>query len=894
MRTSVAAFILVVLTETYLFAAGTPQSTVPVELQNLDGLHLTEYLVERYAHQWVLPAGKAHIVLAVPGSEDLDKSYVEPDGSFSPGVASYGVTTWLYDIGEGHLYAPEEMPDEDLSFQLEDGFIPIAHSGWRAGPLRLEKRIAVVPKAVGGREGEDYCEVEVTNKGKQVAEFWLYVAVRSIGPAGGPVNSLSASRDARTILLNGAPAIQLDPAPATFRVVTFEPTGDDISLWAKRGELPRAESGSDRLGLAGGAARYRLRLSPGESFSLYMRCAIRNRDRNDKLEGSFQQSDAQKAFDQVKQWWRGMLERVEITAPDPYGRNMFYASVAYILMNSVDNQLRVTNINYPVSYLRDGVFMLNTVDQAGLHDMASEYLDYFLQHPWTGAESQEGPEADAPGELCWIIGEHFRLTRDLDWLRSVYPTLQREADLILFMRKPGDGETREVGGVKLVARGNKVFATEDTQLRRIPLHFEVELSEARDGVIIGRLDTTLYAGTTSVFGIAGLKAAWEAAVAMGDGANAEKYKAEYFAFREAMSRWMKTHPHEFTFNAGVWPTEAFNPDIPQISNLWQESSYAYYAANNYHTIEELAVDHDFYAFFGAAHSLFRLGYTNVMYSNFLWPFLKSPFSRSTLDAYAYSESGRNKEWWEVRHWPELFANVRGWTDLGNAIPHGWTSAHIASLIRDLLFYEKDGSLVLVGGKFLDELPVGQTIAVKNAPTYFGALTYMLRRETSSRYLLTLGGKAMPPNGYILDTGNRLKIQNVTLDNHPLDVMPGGLIPIPPRTTSVELNITPLQALLPLTITGGPEVSDLSPNQVTIIWTTNKPAFSRIAYGTEKPYSNVISEYMPRTSHSLSLRNLKSGTQYRFQVSSGQAEGDNLGEISLDRVLSQDIVFTTPQ
>ncbi len=888
MRTSVAAFIVVVLLETHLSAAGTPQSTAPVELQNLDGLHLTEYLVERYAHQWVLPVGKAHIVLAVPGSEDLDKSYVEPDGSFSPGVASYGVTTWLYDIGEGHLYAPEEMPDEQLSFQLEEGFIPIAHSGWSAGPLRLEKRIAVVPKSAGGREAEDYCEVVVRNEGKQVAEFWLYVAVRSIGPAGGPVNSLSASRDARTILLNGAPAIQLDPAPASFRVASFEPTGDDISLWAKRGELPRAESGSDRLGLAGGAARYRLRLSPGGSFSLYMRCAIRNRARNDKLEGSFQQSDAQKGFDQVKQWWRGMLERVEITAPDPYGRNMFYASVAYILMNSVDNQLRVTNISYPVSYLRDGVFMLATLDQAGLHDKAREYLDHFLQHPWTGAESQEGPEADAPGELCWILGEHFRLTRDLDWLRSVYPTLQREADLILFMRKPGDGETREVGGVKLVASGNKVFATMDTQLRKIPLHFEVQLSEARDGVIMGRLDTGLYAGTTSVFGIAGLKAAWEAAVAVGDGANAEKYKAEYFAFREAMNRWMKTHPGEFTFHAGVWPTEAFNPDIAQISNLWQENSCAYHAANDYHELEDLGAYHDFYTFFGAAHSLFRLGYTDVMYSNFLWPFLKSPFSRATLDAYAYGEYTRDERWYEVRHWPELWANVRGWTDLATCIPHGWTAAEIASLIRDLLFYEKDGSLVLVGGKFLDELPVGQTIAVKNAPTYFGALTYILRRETSSRYLLTLGGEATPPNGYILDTGNRLKIQNVTVDSHPLDVMPGGLIPIPPRTTSVELNITEdLQALVPLTISGEPEVIDLSPNQVTITWTTNKLAFSRVAYGTEKPYHNVISEYIPRTSHSFSLRNLKSGTQYRFQVSSRQAEEDN-------PVLSKDVVFTTPQ
>jgi hypothetical protein len=886
MRKSVAAFILLILLVTSSLAARTPQSSTAADLQTLDGLHLTKYLLNRYAHQWVLPAGKAHILLAVPGSADLDKSYVEPDGSYSPGVASYGLTTWLYDIGERRLYAPEEMTDEQLSFRLEDGFIPIANSAWNAGSLRLEKRIAVVPKAPGSLEAEDYCEIVVRNEGKQAAESWLYLAIRSLGPAGGPVNSMSASRDLRTILVNGAPAIQLDPAPASFGVTAFQPTGDDISLWAKRGELPRAQSTSDSLGLASGAARYRLRLSPGGSFSLYMRCAIRNRTRKDALEGSFQQSDAQKGFEQVKRWWRETLGRVEITAPDPFGRNMFYASVAYILMNSVGNQLRVVNVSYPVSYLRDGVFMLNTVDKAGLHDKAREYLGYFTQHPWTGAESQEGPEADAPGELCWIIGEHFRLTRDLDWLRSVYPTLQREADVILFMRNPVEGETREVGGVKLAARGNRVFATMDTQLRKIPLHFEVELSEARDGVIIGRLDLSLYAGTTSVFGIAGLKAAWEAAVALGDGANAVRYKGEYLAFREAMNRWMKSHPREFTFHAGVWPTEAFDPGFPQISNLWQENSYAYSAANDYHELEDLGAYHNFYIFFGAAHSLFRLGYTDVMYSNFLWPFLRSPFSRSTVDAYGYVEYTREKMWYEARHWPELWADVRGWTDLGKCMPHGWVAAEIASLIRDLLFYEKDGSLVLAGGKFLDQLPVGQGIEVKKAPTYFGPLTYTLRRETSSEYRLTLGGNATPPKGYVLDTGNRLKIQSVTVDGRRLDQTWGADITIPAGSKDVVLAVrTDPAALQPLAISEGPEVSNISADGATITWMTNRLAFSRVAYGTEKPYRNIISEYVPRASHSFTLKKLKPGTQYHFQVASTPVEGG-------DQVLSRDVSFAT--
>jgi len=859
-----ALFALALILQTSsLIAANSP--TVAADLDKMDGLHLTAYLLDRYSGQWIMPAGKGHILLGEPGSADLDKTFVELDGSFSPGVASYGVTTWLYDLKQNRLYSPEEMAPERLSFHLENNYLPIANSGWRAGSLTVMKRIGVVSE-----QGVpvDYCEVVIKNDGTESADSWLYLVVRSLGPAGGRIDSISSGQDSRMIFLNGTATMQLDPAPASLGVTAFGSNGDEISVWARRGDLPAANKTADRLGLASGAARYRVHLAPGQTFSLWLRCAVSNKLQSKSLRGGFNRTQAQQALSQLAEEWRTTLDKVKLFSADPFGQNMFSASVAYILMSSVGNQLRVATVNYPVSYLRDGVFMLDAIEKAGLQDRARQYLDYFLEHPWSGAESQQGPEADAPGELCWIIGEHYRFTKDLDWLRSVYPIIKREADLIIFMRNPHDGDTREVAGVKLTAKGNLVYATLDSRMNTLPLHFEVELSEAREGVIVGRLDWHLYAGTSSVFAIAGLRTAWHAAEALGDTANAERFKAEYFSFREAINAWMKTHPDEFQFNSGVWPTDAFDPALPHIGDIGQYDSYAQVAANDYHELEVYSPNgHYFYTLFGAAHSLLRLGYTEAMYRNLLVPFLRSPFSRSTLDAYGYVEYSPQDQAWEARHWPELWADVRGWTALGTCMPHGWTAADIALLIRDLLYYESGQNLVLAGGKFLDEMQVGQTIGVQNGVTYFGPLTYQLRRASPTEFHLTLGGQAAPPAGFLLDTNNRLKICSVTIDGRRFAGQWSRSIPVPLGSKDVLIDIEAAAAdLVHVAISGGPRVTDITRDSATLRWTTNEPAFTKVVYGKDKPYANnVITDYVLSTEHTVILRGLSAGTEYHWKV-----------------------------
>ena len=73
----------------------------------------------------------------------------------------------------------------------------------------------------------------------------------------------------------------------------------------------------------------------------------------------------------------------------------------------------VAVINYNV-FNRDGVYVANILQKSGNKELAGQCIDYFLKHPFNGRVQ---PEADNPGQILWAIGEHWKITRDEEWLK---------------------------------------------------------------------------------------------------------------------------------------------------------------------------------------------------------------------------------------------------------------------------------------------------------------------------------------------------------------------------------------------------------------------------------------------------------------------------------------------
>lgn len=140
-------------------------------------------------------------MLAKPGSREIDKAYHEPGGSFSPSVSSFGVSIWLVDEHGILKMTSDSIPlseiQQQFSWRLERDIPGIltntmqyeaywASSGPRAWILNLKSLTDVKTKPI--------------------------VVIRSIGPAGGPIFSISWN--GKYLLINKRWKITIQPNSA--------------------------------------------------------------------------------------------------------------------------------------------------------------------------------------------------------------------------------------------------------------------------------------------------------------------------------------------------------------------------------------------------------------------------------------------------------------------------------------------------------------------------------------------------------------------------------------------------------------------------------------------------------------------------------------------------------
>jgi hypothetical protein len=102
-------------------------------------------------------------------------------------------------------------------------------------------------------------------------------------------------------------------------------------------------------------------------------------------------------------------------------------------------------------------------------------------------------------------------------------------------------------------------------------------------------------------------------------------------------------------------------------------------------------------------------------------------------------------------WPEIsWRDPQGPSFIGD-MPHAWIGAEYILSIRSLFAYEReaDQALVIAAGIAENWLDDAGGVVVKDLPTYYGRLSYTLRRENPATLRLTLSGDLSLPKGGIV-------------------------------------------------------------------------------------------------------------------------------------------------
>ncbi|OHB63919.1 MAG: hypothetical protein A2Y77_13640 [Planctomycetes bacterium RBG_13_62_9] len=358
----------------------------------------------------------------------------------------------------------------------------------------------------------------------------------------------------------------------------------------------------------------------------------------------------------------------------------------------------VAEVNYNV-FNRDGVYVANILQKAGRADLAAEAIDYFLAHPFNG---RSYPEADNPGQILWIMGEHWRFTRDRAWLKRVYPAAQKLADMIRCYRTTDGPHWVQMDALTF---GDTVPADKRRELKP------------------GRCDGHNPA-YTEAFDLAGMRAVASLAKALGK----DKDTTEYDAFAaELLEKYDRAYGSDLPAKYGsycvLWPCRLYP---------FSESK----ACDQFKDLGPQKPESWRYFPLARAHQSLLAGNREAGYRT-----LESHLDHPQMQRwYAFDEGGKSGS----GGWGHLRTTWNG----SVAMPHGWAMAEVHLLIRDCLAYEDSDRLVLFAGIPESWFKNPQGITIRNLPTHFGSLNVSWESTTEGG-TLRLEGKAAPPAGFVL-------------------------------------------------------------------------------------------------------------------------------------------------
>src|SRR5688500_19908040 len=96
------------------------------------------------------PRGKIHIPIGIPNTLDSLKTFVEAEGSFSPGFGTYGIYFWLYDPANGQFIAPTAPGAEHERGLGKNGAL-IPWTRWGGGDFALTSSVCQVAQKWEGK-----------------------------------------------------------------------------------------------------------------------------------------------------------------------------------------------------------------------------------------------------------------------------------------------------------------------------------------------------------------------------------------------------------------------------------------------------------------------------------------------------------------------------------------------------------------------------------------------------------------------------------------------------------------------------------------------------------------------------------------------------------------------
>ncbi|MBL8250714.1 MAG: hypothetical protein JNK31_03485, partial [Candidatus Competibacter sp.] len=381
-------------------------------------------------------------------SGDGKEALLNQDGALEVDKGGFSIEPFL--LVDGQLLS---WADVNPAQELAEGYLPIPAVRWEHDKVDL-----AVTAFASGKPGQSdlHARYRIENRGDQNRHLTLFLAVRpfqvnppwqSLNMTGGisPIRKLEYAN--RALWVNDrAKAVFALTAPDRFSAVAFD--HGLLTDFLTDGKLPERPAVEDPLGHASGVFEYSWNFKPGEAREVFLRVPFHGVESPSPLPPT--DADAAALENQLlakaQSDWEIRLDRVKLELP-PSGKKLadsLKSNLAYILINRNGPAIQPGSRTYARSWIRDGALTSAALLSMGYTDEVRQFLLWFTPYQQADGKvpccvDQRGadpvPEHDSHGQLIYAIMEYYRYTRDVGFLREMWPFVVKAVDYIDFLRQ---------------------------------------------------------------------------------------------------------------------------------------------------------------------------------------------------------------------------------------------------------------------------------------------------------------------------------------------------------------------------------------------------------------------------------------------------------------------------
>ena len=455
----------------------------------------------------IWPRGVGHVVLATPGTLDVDKAYHELGGNLSPGVGSFGISLWMVDQNGHPIMASETLPLHEIRQAFQE--------------TENQDSPAIVTDTRYYRAIWSVCEpgcwrlhLSAFNTQRPV------VMIRSVGPAGGPIYSLDW--DGWRLLINERWSVRIHPSPA----VVF--LGDEGSHdWLSKRSIATHSIHGSGWGYAG-IELDKPRQKQEEGWTIIFR--------DTRMTSSLPPVAFQ------------ARSNLHVEVPDDRFMASLQAQILHLTMGLVGQETwRGDAISFRSPALREGAYTIVALARAGQIETAKDLSHLMAEHDFYG---ELGAEADAPGLAIWALEDVTRYAKDPEYDQWLWPHVQRKVDLIVRMLSTDQPIRVRLDGPFPKAGDFPKFA--------YAWDFDLMAKPAQDGLIVGRALGAWPLLYVNAISYRGLLSAAALADRVRSPEEASRYRILATALKQAWEKELVNEPRKsrpgMTYVNSLWPT----------------------------------------------------------------------------------------------------------------------------------------------------------------------------------------------------------------------------------------------------------------------------------------------------------------------------------------------------